>query len=479
MATTMINQRVEKSPPELVDFDSPSDPDRAINWPLSRKWSIIALLSLMSFIMPVASSMFAPAVPQCLDEFDSSSSVLGSLVVSIYLLGEAGGPLLFAPLSELYGRSCIYHLTNALYIIFTVACAVSSSLNMLIAFRFFAGVANGAVLTVGGGTVADLFIQEQRGKALAAWTLGPLLGPVVGPIIGSFLSAAKGWRWIFWFLAIVSGAIVIACIPFLHETSSIAILRRKASRHRKRTGNPHIISRLDVNLTPLVALRAAIIRPLKLLLLSPIVLVMAVIGAILYGYLYLLFTTFTLVFQGTYGFSEAIVGLTYLGIGIGMFIGLFAFGALSDVVIKRKAARNNNDMKPEYRLPPMIVGGACLPCGLFLYGWAAHYQVFWLVPLLGTALFGFGFMVFFMPTQAYLVDAFPTAAASALAAGALLRSIGGAVLPLAGVPMYDRLGLGWGNMLLGFMAAATVPVPFLLLTFGERIRTDPRFQVQW
>lgn len=123
---------------------------------------------------------------------------------------------------------------------------------------------------------------------------------------------------------------------------------------------------------------------------------MALIGGILYGYLYLLFTTFTLVFQGTYGFSESIVGLTYLGIGIGMFIGLFAFGVLSDLVIKRKAARNNGELKPEYRLPPMIVGGICLPIGLFLYGWTARYHVFWFVPLLGTAMFGFGFIVFFV-----------------------------------------------------------------------------------
>jgi multidrug resistance protein len=119
-----------------------------------------------------------------------------------------------SPAAEFYGRSLIYHTTNMLYIIFTVACAVSSNLAMLIVFRFLAGIANGAVLTVGGGTVADLFVQEERGMALAMWTLGPLLGPSVGPVIGSFLSAAKGWRWVFWFLAI--GVRRKACFPSIN-----------------------------------------------------------------------------------------------------------------------------------------------------------------------------------------------------------------------------------------------------------------------
>ncbi|PWY69647.1 CefM protein [Aspergillus sclerotioniger CBS 115572] len=464
--------------PDLVNFDGLGDPAKAIHWPLRRKWSIMLMLSIMSFIMPLASSMLAPAVPECLADFRSTSSILGSLVVSIYLLGGAAGPLVIAPLSEIYGRSIIYHVTNALYIVFSIACALSTNLNMLIGFRFLAGVASAAVMTVGGGTVADLFIQEERGRALAIWTLGALLGPVLGPVIGSFLSAAKGWRWVFWFLAIVSGGMSGVFFIFLRETSSVIILRRKAARLRKETGKSALRSHLDVGTSPGAALKAAVIRPLKLVLFSPIVAAMATVTAIIYGYLYILFTTFTMVYKDIYGFSSDTVGLIYLGLGVGMFLGLFAFGALSDFVIKREAARHDGEMKPEYRLPPMILGGICLPVGLFVYGWTAKSHVFWFIPILGTAIFGFGFIVFFMPTQAYLVDAFAHNAASALAAGAVLRSLGGALLPLAGVPMYDKLGLGWGNTLLGLIAIATIPLPFFLLRYGERIRTSPRFQVR-
>ena len=151
---------------------------------------------------PLASSMFAPGVPQVLQEFNSDNAILGSFVVSVYVLGYAFGPLFIAPLSELYGRRPIYHITNLLFIVFTVACAVASNFNMLIAFRFLEGVAGSAALTIGGGTVADLFAPEERGAALAVWQMGPMLGPIVGPTAGGFLSQAKGWRWIFWVIAI-------------------------------------------------------------------------------------------------------------------------------------------------------------------------------------------------------------------------------------------------------------------------------------
>ncbi|RHZ53904.1 MFS transporter [Aspergillus thermomutatus] len=485
---------------DLVDFDGPHDPRRPVNWAPARKWTIVTLLSIMSFITPLASSMFAPGVPECLAEFGSTSATLMSFVVSIYLLGYAAGPLVIAPLSELYGRSIMYHFTNVLFVIFTIACAVSTNLGMLIGFRFLEGIAGSAVLTIGGGTVADLFIPQERGKVLAAWTMGPLLGPVLGPVMGSFLSAAKGWRWVFWLLTIVSGAMACIFLLLLRETSSVVILRNITKRRRKETGNPALRSRLDADLSARLSFQRAIVRPLKLLLLSPIVALMATLAAIVYGYLYLLFTTFTPVFEDTYNFSSNIVGLTYLGLGVGMMIGLFGFGALSDRIIKSKAAKHDGVMKPEYRLPPMIVGGIAIPVGLFIYGWTADKHVFWFVPILGTAFVGFGFIAYFvsslplpprqtkkekkliesiqMPIQAYLVDAFTIHAASALGAGAVWRSIVGALLPLAGLPMYNKLGLGWGNSLLGFLAVAMLPIPFVLLKYGEHIRTSLRWQVR-
>ena len=150
---------------------------------------------------PLASSMLAPAVPQVMTEFKSTNQELASFVVSVYVLGYAFGPLLIAPLSELYGRVPVYHVCNILFIIFTVACGLSSNLNMLIGWRFLQGTFGSCPLTIGGGTISDMIIQQKRGGVMAIWALGPLMGPIIGPVAGGYLAQAKGWRWGFWVIA--------------------------------------------------------------------------------------------------------------------------------------------------------------------------------------------------------------------------------------------------------------------------------------
>jgi hypothetical protein len=70
----------------------------------------------------------------------------------------------------------------------------------------------------------------------------------------------------------------------------------------------------------------------------------------------------------------------------------------------------------------------------------------------------------------YLVDAYEMYAASALAANTIIRSIAGALLPLCGLMMYNALGLGWGNTMLGLIAVGLIPVPFLVVRYGEMLR---------
>lgn len=248
-------------------------------------------------------------------------------------------------------------------------------------------------------------------------------------------------------------------------------------RLRKETGNQELRSKLDSGLSPRDLFLRSIVRPSKMLIFSPIVFLLSLFMAIVYGVLYLLFTTFTFVFTEKYGFTENNVGLVYIGIGVGMLIGLFALGLSSDRICKYLTAKNGGEMKPEYRLPPLIFGGLFTPCGLFIYGFCVQHNVQWAVPLFGTLLVGIGILTAFMCIQTYLVDAFTIHAASALAANTVLRSIFGAFLPLAGLPMYNALGYGWGNALLGFITLAMIPVPLWFFRSGERIRTNPRFRV--
>ncbi|KAF6823666.1 bicyclomycin resistance [Colletotrichum plurivorum] len=464
----------------VVWWDGPDDPENPYNWPSWRKVMTCTLISAMTFVTPLASSIFAPGVPELMKEFKSNSPYLASFVVSVYVLGFAAGPLLCAPLSEIYGRTIVYHVCNVGFICFNVGAALSPTLNALIVFRFFAGVFGSCPITNGGGSIADMIRQEKRGAAMSVFSIGPLLGPIVGPVAGGFLSESAGWRWVFWLLVIVSGVLSIVMIIFLKETYAAVILERKVKRLRTETGNPLLRSKLDVGLSSADYFKKGIIRPLKMIAFSPITQIFGLYIAVVYGYLYLMFTSITSVFMLQYRFSAGTAGLAFLGLGVGSMIGVVFFSITSDKYMKKKAAEADaaadaagtarEGMKPEYRLVALPVGAFFLPAGLFIYGWTAEYEIHWIVPILGTAVIGVGNLIIFMALQLYLVDAFTVYAASALAANAVVRSVAGAVLPLAGLKMYEDLGVGWGNSVLGFIAAAMVPVPFLIIKYGEYLR---------
>ena len=386
---------------------------------------------------------------------------------------------MLAPLSELYGRVVIYHVGNVLFIIFTVACALATNMNMLIAFRFLCGLVGAGPIAIGGGTIADLTTLQQRGTAMSVWSLGPLLGPSIGPAAGGFLAQAEGWRWIFWVLAITAGVITIASLVVLRETHPGTLLERKTRRLRKETGNTNLRSKLDLQIPPRTLFLRSIVRPSKLLLFSPICLVLSIYSAFVYAMIYLMISTFTFVFQDNYGFSEGIVGLVFIALGLGMLFGVAVQQAIGNCIMKHLAdARNQGKPKPEYRIPPTLLAGILIPVGLFIYGWTVQYRIQWAVPLLGALLAGMGICIINISINLYLVDAFTVYAASALAASTVLRSTFGATFPLFALQMYDTLGLGWGNSLLAFISVVMLAIPPLLFYYGERLRSHPKFQVK-
>lgn len=85
-------------------------------------------------------------------------------------------------------------------------------------------------------------------------------------------------------------------------------------------------------------------------------------------------------------------------------------------------------------------------------------------------LYSFGIMGLFLSITTYLVDSYPVYTASAIAANVVLRSVVGALLLLAGSPMYASLGLGWGNSLLGFICIVMIPLPIVFYKFGACLR---------
>ncbi|KAH7038963.1 MFS multidrug transporter [Macrophomina phaseolina] len=453
--------------PEPVDWNEPGDPENPQNWPSWKRYSYVALVSVLTLIMNLSSTIFAPGSAMLKEEFGIRSTTVGTLTVSIYMLGLVGGPVVAAPASEMFGRLPVYHVCNALFLAFTIACAKSTNTSMFLAFRLLAGAAGSAPLTIGGGTIAGVMPKEQRGLAMGMFSLGPTLGPSVGPIAGGFIAETVGWRWTFWVLAIAHGVVAFVAVVFMRETFAKILLQRKSTRiGAHATANVQDGARSS---SAKQLLLASSIRPLLMLAMSPTVSLLSLAVAFAFGLTFLLITTFSSVFQDQYGFSLGISGLCYLGMGTGMLLAVAIFSSTSGKVLRWHIAKGL--VEPENRLALMAVFYPVMPIGFFWYGWAADAEKHWIVPLIGAAFVGFGSLFILMPAQLYLVDAFgPAQAASALAAVTMLRSVFAAFLPLAGPPLYEKLGLGWGNSLLGFLAVAFVPIPLLFYRYGTILR---------
>ena len=182
-------------------------------------------------------------------DFHSSNETIGSFIVSIYVLGYAIGPLFIAPMSEVYGRMIVYHVCNVMFVIWTLACALAPNMGSLLVFRLLAGIAGSCPITIFAGSIADVFIQEQRGGAMAICALGPLIGPVVGPVAGGFLGEDVGWRWVFWVITIASGVVAVASIAFQRETYEPVLLKKLTIQRIKESGNNALRSRLDTGIS--------------------------------------------------------------------------------------------------------------------------------------------------------------------------------------------------------------------------------------
>lgn len=196
----------------------------------------------------------------------------------------------FAPLSEMVGRRIIYASTLFLAVIFIIPCAVAPNIGTLIVCRAIDGIAFSAPMTLVGGTLADLWKNEERGVPMAAFSASPFIGPAIGPLAGGFLADATNWKWLYWLqliLAFVAWVLITFTVP---ETYAPTLLKRRAKKLRKQEDDPSYVTETELDSRPMgEKLRVFLFRPFQLLFLEPIVLFIALYMSVLYGLLYMFF----------------------------------------------------------------------------------------------------------------------------------------------------------------------------------------------
>lgn len=307
--------------------------------------------------------------------------------VSLYVLGFALGPLLWAPLSEIYGRQIVFFISYGLYVVFSAACTADDGVATLLVLRFFAGTFGSSPLTNAGGVISDVFRADERSIAMGLFSLAPAMGPTLGPFIGGYLGEDEGWRWVssmsqllkmrtnnfqvMGLMGIIAGAFWLLGIFLVPETYGPLILKNRAQVLSEKTGKCYISEYDHAGKAdpPAVVLKKALVRPWLLLFVEPIVLILSIYTAIVYGTLYMLFGAYPVVFQLERGWSAGKGGLAFLGVAVGMFSAVPTVSLINLWYMKITKAAKGGVVPPEYRLPGSMIGGICVPVGMFWFAW--------------------------------------------------------------------------------------------------------------
>jgi MFS family permease len=456
--------------PFVVEF-LPGDPLNPMNFSSTRKWLITAIGTLSVFAITLTSSAYSSSTKEIKAEFNVSGEVF-AVGIALFVLGFAVGPALWAPLSELYGRQVLFITTHAIMVAFVTASAGCKSMASLLVFRFLAGTFGASPLTNSGGLIADLFPQAERGVAISIFASAPFMGPTLGPVLGGFISITVGWRWVQGVCSIFIGVVWIIGIFLVPETYAPVLLQKTAKQYSRKTGKTYI-SALDKNNSGggvSEIFSKTLKRPWILLFREPIVLLASTYMAIIYATIYLFLGAFSIVYEQKRGWNEGIGGLAFLGLAVGMLIGL-----IYTIVDNGRYKKLGKAATPESRLPPCMIGAIALPIGMFAFAWTNYPSIHWSASIILSAPFGFGSVLVFLSCLNYLLDAYTIYAASVLAAGSMLRSFFGAAFPLFTAQMYASLGIHWASSIPAFLTVACLPFPFVMNKYGAGIRMKCKY----
>ncbi|KAI1770750.1 MFS general substrate transporter [Hypoxylon cercidicola] len=456
-----------------VDFKE-GDIENPHNWSAARRWYVTVCSVLLVVNATFASSSVSGCFPSISEEFGVSEEAAG-LTITLFLLGYCAGPLIFAPLSEFYGRRWIFYSTFLLYIAFNFLCAFAPNFGSLLVGRFMTGTFVSAPLSNGPGVMADLWGPVERGNAMAVFSCMVWVGPALGPIVGGFLQLTEDWRWSFYVLLWLGGgtALFMFTIP---ETFGPVILVTRARRIRKAKipGYENVKAPVEEGDRSLIGIyKVALTRP-WIILFDPISLLCAVYMSVVYTLLYMLFSIYPIVFQQRRGWNAGVGELPLIGTTIGSFVG--AIIVIYDSKYKAKKIAAGVSLKPEDRLTLAIIGGVGFPITMFWFAWTAEYTwIHWAVPTVAGVFLATSLMLIFVGYLNYLVDTYLMYAASAIAVNTVCRSACGAAAPLFTNYMFEALGIGGGGSLIGGVGAVLAVIPFAFYKYGEGIRIRSKF----
>ncbi|KAF2826192.1 MFS general substrate transporter [Ophiobolus disseminans] len=468
-----VTQDSGKHDEVILDFE-PLDPEDPRNWSEAFKWFIVALLATMAFTVTFTCIAVVPIASRIVSDLDghSSPSSTAALLVTIWELGEAAGPLLIAPLSEVLGRYPVINGCNICFIVWTVLAASSRSTPTFIAARMLTGLAVSPNV-LNPAIIGDMFESDKRGSAMSLLMLAPLVGGAIGPAISGAIAQTLGWREVLWIaagLAIVCEVLFLTCFQ---ETYKMAVLRRRLKKMQEESGEFRKVKKRSTH-EHVLKLWHAITRPFAVLFGSSVLMLMSLFGSVAFSYYYVVSISLPFILTDVYGFTPAQTGAAFMSFSVGSFLSVIVCNVgLDRIYIKLRGSDEKG--KPEHRLPLCIFGAFALPLAVTAYGWVTELRLPAPFLLVCVGLLGFTLLLTMIPLSAYVVDACGLYSASALTGVIVTRCLASTFLPLGTGPLVEHLGYGWGFTCLGALSMSLAVVPVMILKYGEDWRQSCEF----
>ncbi|OQV03314.1 hypothetical protein CLAIMM_08367 [Cladophialophora immunda] len=501
----------------VVDWYSPTDPENPRNFSRTKKLWASFIIFLYTFVVYCTSSITTPSYPYIAPQHGLSETSV-SLILALYVLGYALGPLLFAPLSEIpwIGRNIPYWASFFPFLALSIALTQVQDLNFatICVLRFLQGYFGSPILATGAASYDDLFDEFESPYGYMIWLGAMYAGPAVGPLLSGY-AVVKDFRWPYWEVAIMAGGL-FPLVILLPETSADYILLQRAKRMRKFTGDPKYRAPSEIKrLRVAKVFMDALIKPTEIAMKDPAIAFVTVYGGIVYATYYSYFEAFPLVYHDRYGFSAGAIGLIFLSAIIGggicaiiyaVYLQLyFTPRARADVKQVAAAAAAANDASqpqtlatgpqrlhinaaiPQERwLIPSIPFSVLCPAGLFLFAWtatatthdangAAHPAFHWIVPTIGIALFSGGSYVVFQCTIIYISLSYRKYFASLSATYDMSRGSMAAGVVMGSRAVFVSWGVDKGVSVLAGVSAAGVLGMAFLWKYGAVLRSKSKF----
>ncbi|CAK3944170.1 MFS general substrate transporter [Lecanosticta acicola] len=466
----------------VVGYEGPDDPNDPHNWPMTTRIACTFMIASIGCVVGLASAIDSSALAPAAREFHVAE-VVESMATGLYLVGFGLGAVFAGPISETVGRNPVYIVTLAIYMIWVMASALSPNIGAQLVFRFLAGFFGSTPLTCAGGSISDLWSPLERVFAFPVFANAAFTGPLLGPIMGGYIVQYLDWRWVDWITLIFSG-LVLGLVFFLQpETYPQALLKWKAAHLRAITGDDRYRAAIEIRQeTFLHRLKRALYRPFLLTAQEPIIILLTLYLSVIYIILFTFLDGYPYIFQQTYGISEGLTGICFVGI----IIGLFGASALVPLIYKwakrdlQKIQEAGGDrLPPEFRLWFSMLGGSIsIPVSLFWMGWTAQPQISIWSPLAASVLFGYGILCVFITCYQYIIDCYETFAASALASLTLIRYLAAGGMAIVGVPFYENMGVQYTLTILACISVPLVPVPYVFYRYGPWIRSKSKYAIR-